>query len=118
MRWRHTKKQTAPLQRSLKSKRNLNLTLFMLVRGKRQRSDLEGQMKLAYDGIQKTLAHYKTDLSHVVMERIYTTDIEALIRSQETRKKIYGNWAPTATWVEVRRLYGAGDKIEIEVGVD
>jgi enamine deaminase RidA (YjgF/YER057c/UK114 family) len=83
-----------------------------------QRSDLEGQMKLAYDGIQITLAHYKTDLSHVVMERIYTTDIEALIRSQETRKKIYGNWAPTATWVEVRRLYGAGDKIEIEVGVD
>jgi len=51
------------------------------------------------------------------MERIYTTDIEALIRSQQTRKKIYGDWAPAATWVEVKRLYSAGDKIEIEVEV-
>jgi 2-iminobutanoate/2-iminopropanoate deaminase len=83
-----------------------------------QPADLDGQMKLAYDGIQKTLAHYKTDLSHVAMERIYTTDMEALIRSQATRKKIYKNWAPAATWVEVKRLYGAGDKIEIEVEVE
>lgn len=79
--------------------------------------DLDAQMKNAYAAIQKTLAQYKTDLSHVVMERIYTTDIDTLIRSQETRKQFYGNWAPAATWVEVKRLYGAADKIEIEVQV-
>lgn len=84
---------------------------------KGQPADLEGQMKKAYEGIQKTLAHYHTDLSHVVMERIYTTDIEALIRSQATRKQIYGAHAPAATWVEVKRLYGAADKVEIEVQV-
>jgi enamine deaminase RidA (YjgF/YER057c/UK114 family) len=33
-------------------------------------ADLDGQMKKAYAAIQKTLAHYNTDLSHVVMERI------------------------------------------------
>jgi len=79
--------------------------------------DLDGQMKNAYAGIQKTLAQYKTDASHVVMERIYTTDMEALIGSQETRKQFYGGWLPAATWVEVKRLYGSGDKIEIEVEV-
>ena len=84
---------------------------------KGQPEDLDGQMKVAYEGIRKTLAHYNTDFSHVVIERIYTMDIEALIRSQETRKKIYGDWAPAATWVEVKRLYSAGDKIEIEVEV-
>jgi len=84
---------------------------------KGQPADLDGQMKKAYAGIQKTLAHYNTDFSHVVMERIYTTDIEALIRSQETRKQFYGNSAPAATWVEVKRLYSAADKIEIEVQV-
>ena len=84
---------------------------------KGQPADLAGQMKKAYAGIQRTLAHYNTDFSHVVMERIYTTDIEALIRSQETRKQFYGNSAPAATWVEVKRLYGAADKIEIEVQV-
>jgi enamine deaminase RidA (YjgF/YER057c/UK114 family) len=84
---------------------------------KGQPADLDGQMKKAYAGIQKTLAHYNTDLSHVVMERIYTTDIEALIRSQPTRKQFYGDHAPAATWVEVKRLYGAADKIEIEIQV-
>jgi enamine deaminase RidA (YjgF/YER057c/UK114 family) len=46
-----------------------------------QPEDLNGQMKNAYAAIQNTLARYKTDFSHVVMERIYTTDIEALIRN-------------------------------------
>ena len=80
-------------------------------------ADLDAQMKKAYTAIQKTLAHYNTDLSHVVMERIYTTNIEALIRSQPTRKQFYGESAPAATWVEVRRLYSTGDQIEIEVQV-
>ena len=52
-----------------------------------QPEDLNGQMKNAYAAIQNTLARYKTDFSHVVMERIYTTDIDALIRNQETRKQ-------------------------------
>ena len=59
--------------------------------------DLDGQMKNAYKGIQKTLAQYKTDFSHVVMERIFTTDMEALIHSQETRKQFYGDRLPAAT---------------------
>ena len=77
--------------------------------------DLESQMKLAYRGIQKTLAHYGADLSKVVMERIYSTDMDALIQAQETRKAIYGGWLPPATWTEVKRLYEKGAKIEIEV---
>jgi acetyl esterase/lipase len=85
--------------------------------GKGEPQDLDGQMKRAYSNIQKTLAHYNTDFSHIVAERIYTTDIDALIRSQETRKQFYGDSLPAATWVEVKRLYSPGDKLEIEVEV-
>jgi enamine deaminase RidA (YjgF/YER057c/UK114 family) len=49
------------------------------------------------------------------MERIYTTDMDGLIKCQETRKRIYGDWLPAATWVEVRRLYTPEAMIEIEV---
>jgi len=77
--------------------------------------DLEGQMKLAYGAIQKTMSEFGADFSNVVMERIYTTDMDALIRCQETRKSIYGGWLPAATWVEVRRLYVPEAAIEIEV---
>ena len=79
--------------------------------------DLDSQMKKAYSGIQQTLAHYSKDFSHIVAERIYTTDMDALIRSQETRKQFYGSALPAATWVEVKRLYSPADKIEIEVEV-
>ena len=77
--------------------------------------DLESQMKLAYAGIRKTLAHFGADLDDVVMERIYSTDIDALIKAQEARKAIYGGWLPPATWTEIKRLYEKGAKIEIEV---
>ena len=78
-------------------------------------SDLESQMKLAYAGIRKTLAQFGADLTNVVMERIHTTDIDALIKAQETRKAIYGGWLPPATWTEVKRLYEKAAKIEIDV---
>jgi 2-iminobutanoate/2-iminopropanoate deaminase len=77
--------------------------------------DMEGQVKLAYAAIRNTLAHFGADLSNVVKERIFTTDIEALIKCQELRKGIYGAWLPAATWVEIKRLYSPEAKLEIEV---
>ncbi len=79
--------------------------------------DLESQMKLAYAAIQRTLAHYGANLSNVVMERIQTTDMDALIKSQDARKRIYGDWLPAATWIEVKRLYRTEARIEIDVEV-
>ncbi len=78
-------------------------------------SDLESQMKLAYAAIRRTLDHFGASLSDVVNERIYTTDMESLIKAQEARKQIYGKWLPAATWVEVKRLYRTEAKLEIEV---
>jgi 2-iminobutanoate/2-iminopropanoate deaminase len=77
--------------------------------------DLDSQMRLAYAAIRKTMSQYGADFSNVVMERIYTTDMEALIKSQETRKSFYGTWLPAATWVEVKRLYVPEAALEIEV---
>jgi 2-iminobutanoate/2-iminopropanoate deaminase len=77
--------------------------------------DLESQMKLAYAAIQRTLAEFGADMSHIVLERVYTTDMEALIKTQEMRKRIYGEWRPAATWVEVKRLYRTEAKLEIEL---
>lgn len=77
--------------------------------------DLDSQMRLAYAAIRKTMKQYGADFSNIVMERIYTTDMEALIKSQETRKSFYGAWLPAATWVEVKRLYVPEAAIEIEV---
>ena len=100
---------------AVRSGRMLHISGTVGVNSDGKPDDLDGQMKNAYAAIQKTLAQYKTDSSHIVIERIFTTDMEALIKSQETRKQFYGEWLPAATWVEVRRLYSLADKIEIEV---
>ena len=76
---------------------------------------MEAQMKLAYAAIEKTLQQYGANFSNVAMERIYTTDMDALIRLQEVRKGIYGKWLPAATWVEIRRLYAPDATVEVEV---
>ncbi len=77
--------------------------------------NLESQMKLAYAAIANTMKHYGASFSDVAMERIYTTDMDGLIKCEEVRKGIYGTSLPAATWVEVRRLYTPEAMIEIEV---
>jgi 2-iminobutanoate/2-iminopropanoate deaminase len=78
----------------------------------------EEQLKQAYATIQKTMDQYKASFANVVMERIYTTDIDSLIKCQEYRKTLYGENLPAATWVEVKRLYSPSHKIEIEVELE
>ena len=50
-------------------------------------------------------------------EKGFPPDMESLIKCQEERKKIYGDWLPAATWVEVKHLYAPEAKLEIEVEV-
>lgn len=77
----------------------------------------EEQLRQAYAEIQETLDHYQTSFANVVMERIYTTDMEALVKCREVRKGLYAGHLPAATWVEVKGLYQKGLLIEIEVEV-
>ena len=69
----------------------------------------------ALDEIKQSLAAYGLDFRHVVKEPIYTTDIEALKAAKDVRKTYYGSDFPTATWVQVARLFNPEHVIEIEV---
>lgn len=77
--------------------------------------DMEAQLKLALASVEATLKAQGASLQNVVSEHIYTTDIEALKKCQEVRKRIYGGHLPAASWVEVRRLYAPEALLEIEV---
>lgn len=76
---------------------------------------LDAQMQNAYERIRKALAAHGAGFEDIVRETIYTTDFEALIAAQETRKRFYGGHTPAATWVQISRLYVPGAKLEIEV---
>jgi enamine deaminase RidA (YjgF/YER057c/UK114 family) len=77
--------------------------------------DMPNALREAFGALQKTLAHYGLDFRHVVKETIYTTDIEALKAATAARRPFYGDDFPTATWVQVSRLYDATHVVEVEL---
>ena len=78
--------------------------------------DVAGQMRAAYANIRRTLAAHGADFDEVVKETIYTTDMDALLKSSDLRFEYYDKERlPTVSWVQVQRLVDPGFLVEIEV---
>lgn len=78
--------------------------------------DMGQQMQLAYASLERSLQHFGAGFGNVVMERIYTTDLEALKRELPRRKAVYGGKDyPATTAVQVSRLWEKEVLLEIEV---
>jgi enamine deaminase RidA (YjgF/YER057c/UK114 family) len=78
--------------------------------------DLAEQMALAYQNIAETLAHFGADMSHVVEQKVFVTDIDAAIAALPVRKAAFtGGQPPASTMVEVSRLGLPRAKVEISV---
>jgi enamine deaminase RidA (YjgF/YER057c/UK114 family) len=77
---------------------------------------MAGQMRAAYANIRRTLAAHGADFDEVVKETIYTTDMNALLKSSDIRFEYYDKERlPTVSWVQVERLVDPGFLVEIEV---
>jgi enamine deaminase RidA (YjgF/YER057c/UK114 family) len=70
---------------------------------------------IAYKRIEKTLKAHGLDFKHVVSERVYTTDIEALKEAKEQRKKYFTEGYPSSTWVQIDQLFNPDLVIEVEM---
>ncbi|MGG7468748.1 RidA family protein [Chryseobacterium arthrosphaerae] len=68
-----------------------------------------------YNNLKAVLANYGATFDNVVKENLYTTDIEAMKKYNDVRKKYYNNDFPAATWVQVQRLYMPESKLEVEL---
>lgn len=79
------------------------------------KGEMPAAMHKAYDELKKTLAANGLDFRHVVKETVYTTDLDAFIRSKDLRKEYYGADLPAATWVQVQRLYLPAFVVEVEL---
>ena len=77
--------------------------------------DLEQQMKNVYSDLDKILEHFGCTFEHVVVENIYTTDMEKFLEVAGYRGSIYENRYPAGTWVEVKGLVFPDFLIEIEM---
>jgi len=81
--------------------------------------DMAGQLDAVYANLAATLKAEGGGFAQVVMERIYTTDMNALLKVQDRRLAYYGKGQlPATTWVEVRRLVDPGFLVAIEAVVE
>jgi 2-iminobutanoate/2-iminopropanoate deaminase len=77
--------------------------------------DMAGQLEAVYLNLAATLKAEGGGFPQVVMERIYTTDMEALLKVSDRRFKFYPKGQlPATSWVEVRRLVDPGFMVAIE----
>ncbi len=77
--------------------------------------DMAAQLDAVYANLGATLKAEGGDFPQVVMERIYTTDMEALLKVADRRLRFYPErQRPATTWVEVRRLVDPGFLVAVE----
>lgn len=79
---------------------------------------MEEQVTNVYREIQRILERFDADLDDIVKEVLYTTDIEATKQAIPARKEFFPNGIyPTASWVQIERLFSPGAMVEVEVEV-
>ena len=78
--------------------------------------DMADAVTVCYGIIQETLKKFGVTTDSIIKETIYTTDIEALKKAQDVRKKFFspGRY-PAATWVQINKLYDPGLLIEFDL---
>ena len=77
--------------------------------------EMKTAIKEAYDKLQKTLAAHGLGFGDVVKETVFATNLDAFIANKELRKEYYSTDYPTATWVQVERLYMPEFVVEVEL---
>lgn len=83
------------------------------------RGDMRAQLRQVYATLARTLAHHGTDLSHVIKETVYTTQMPRLLAAAQERARAYRDASatrvPTSSWIGVQRLVSPDYWVEVEV---
>lgn len=77
--------------------------------------DMEQQMKNVYSDLEKVLTHYGYTFDDVVVENVFTTDMDSFLEVSAYRSTLFTKQFPTGSWVQVERLALPEFMIEIEL---
>ena len=79
--------------------------------------NMEQQMKNCYADLEKILKHFNCTFDDVIVENVFTTNMQEFIKVSGYRNSIYKKQFPTGTWLEVKGLALVGQLIEIDMEV-
>ncbi len=73
------------------------------------------QIKNCYADLEKILTHFGCTFDHVILENIYTTDMQSFFEHVSYRSTIYTKHFPAGNWIGVKELAMPEFLIEIEL---
>ena len=76
---------------------------------------LDEQLSAIYQNIEQILSDFDATLADVVNEVVFTTDMEALQASTETRRAFFDGQFPASSWVQIERLFMPEAMVEVEI---
>lgn len=88
---------------------------FLYVSGTVGSGEIRSAIKQAYDNIQLLLEQHGLNFSDVVRETVFTTNLDGFTENRDLRKSYYKGVYPSASWLQVEKLYGGKYTVEIEV---
>ncbi len=68
-----------------------------------------------YKALENSLKSFGATFQNVVKENLYTTDMEAMKKFNDSRKVFYNGDFPAATWMGVARLFMYDARLEVEL---
>jgi 2-iminobutanoate/2-iminopropanoate deaminase len=77
--------------------------------------EMGAAIRSVYGRLKQVLEVNGLSFKDVVKENVFAKDLDAFIQNKEMRKAFYAGSFPSATWVEVQRLYSPSLIVEIEL---
>ncbi len=75
--------------------------------------DLRAQAAFVLEIMKRCLAAEGATFRNLVALTVYTTNMAELARLADLFRSVYGDYAPTSTWVEIRGLFHPQQMVEI-----
>src|SRR5262249_41897897 len=85
------------------------------ISGTAGQGEMEAAVRSVYERLQQTLQANGRTFADVGKETVYTTDLDAFMKSKDVRAASYRAGLPAATWVQLQRLYVPSLVVEIEL---
>jgi 2-iminobutanoate/2-iminopropanoate deaminase len=75
--------------------------------------NLRAQVEWTLEVMKRCLAAEGATFRNLVAQTVYTTNMAELVKLADLFRSVYGNYAPTSTWVEIRGLFHPQQMVEI-----
>ncbi len=74
---------------------------------------MRAQVEWTLEVLKRCLAAQGATFRNWVVQTVYTTNIAELAKTADVFRRVFGEYTPTSTWVEIKGLFHPQQMVEI-----